>query len=330
MIKQNVGFLGLGCYIPEKVITNFDLEKMVDTTNEWILERTGIRERHVAAPEEATSDLAIKAGQRAIADAGLTAADLDLIIVATAFPDHVFPSTACTVQNALGAVNAAAFDLAACCSGFVYGSAVASQLIASGLYQHVLVIGAEALSKMTNWHDRNTCILFGDGAGAAVLGNVEAGYGIKAIDLGADGSGVPYLFMPAGGSRKPASHGTVDAKEHFITMNGKEVFKFAVRVMGRSALKVLKEAGLTAADIDLLIPHQANSRIVDSAAKRLKLPAEKIMVNLDKYGNTSGASIPIALCEARDAGRLHKGDNVVMTGFGGGLTWASILVKWHK
>ncbi len=330
MSKQSVGFIGLGCYIPEKTMTNYDLEKLVETSNEWIVERTGIKERHIAAPEEATSDLAVIAAQRAIADAGLTSEDIDLVIVATESPDTKFPSTACMVQDKIGATHAAAFDLSAGCSGFVYGSAVASQMIATGLYKYVLVVGAETLSRIMNWEDRNTCVLFGDGAGAAVLGPVEEGYGIEGIDLGADGSGGHYLIQPAGGSRKPASHETVDAKEHFIHMNGNEVFKFAIKIMGRSALRVLDKAGLTKDDIDLLIPHQANIRIINSAAKRLKLSPEKIVVDVDKYGNTSAASIPIAMCEARDEGRLIKGENVLLVGFGAGLTWASIVVKWHK
>lgn len=330
MMKQSVGFLGMGCYIPEKIITNYDLEKMVDTNNEWIVDRTGIKERHIAAPEEATSDLAVKAAKLAIADAGLTAEDIDLVIVATETPDTKFPSTACLVQHEIGATHAAAFDLSAGCSGFVYGSAVASQFIATGLYKHVLVIGAETLSRIMNWQDRNTCVLFGDGAGAAVLGKVDDGYGILSIDLGADGGGGPHLILPAGGSRKPASHETVDACEHSIHMNGNDVFKFAIKIMPKTALRVLEKAGLKKDDIDLLIPHQANVRIIDSAAKRLRLSQDKIMVNVEKYGNTSAASIPIAMCEARTEGRLKKDDNVLLVGFGAGLTWASILVKWHK
>jgi 3-oxoacyl-[acyl-carrier-protein] synthase-3 len=330
MIKQSVGYLGVGCYIPEKVITNKDLEKMVDTSDEWIVERSGIRERHVAAPEQATSDLAIIAAKRALEDAGITADQLDLIIVATESPDTKFPSTACILQDKLGATHAAAFDLAAGCTGFVYSSIVASQMIATGLYKYVLVVGAETLSRILNWHDRNTCILFGDGAGAAVMGPVEEGYGIQAVDMGAEGSGGKYLDMPAGGSRRPASHETVDNMEHYIHMNGKEVFKFAIKVMGRSASKVIAKAGLKNEDIDLLIPHQANIRIIDNAAKRLGLPVEKVMINIEKYGNTSAACIPIAMTEAKAAGRLHKGDNVVLVGFGAGLTWASILLKWNK
>ena len=320
MNKPAVGFLGLGYYVPEKVLTNFDLEKMVDTSDDWIVERTGIRERHIAAPEQATSDLAFIAAQRALEDAGLKAEDLDLIVVGTESPDMKFPSVACMLQNRLGASHAAAFDLAAGCSGFVYACGIASQTIVSGLYKHVLVVGAETL----------TCILFGYGAGAAVLGPVEEVYGILSVDLGADGSGGKFLNMPAGGSRRPASIETVEAKEHCIHMVGKEVFKFAVKVMGRSVLSALDKIGMGKEDIDLLIPHQANQRIIDSAAKRLKLSMDKIFVNLEKYANTSAASIPIALCQARDAGRLHKGENVVMVGFGAGLTYGSLVVKWQK
>lgn len=329
-MKKSIGFLGLGCYIPEKILTNFDLEKIVNTNNEWIVERTGIKARHIAAPDEATSDMAIKAAEKAIQDAGITSEEIDLVIVATESPDTKFPSTACLVQNAVGAKRAAAFDLSAGCSGFVYGVAVASQMISGGLYKKVLVVGAETLSRIVNWEDRNTCVLFGDGAGAAVIGEVEEGYGILGIDLGADGAGGVHLIQPAGGSRKPASHETIEAKEHFIHMNGNDVFKFAIRIMGKTALRVLEKGGLKKDDIDLLIPHQANIRIIDSAAKRLKLPLEKVMVNVEKYGNTSAASIPIAICEAREQGRLKKGDNVLLVGFGAGLTWASIVLKWDK
>jgi 3-oxoacyl-[acyl-carrier-protein] synthase-3 len=330
MTSSAVGFLGMGYYVPEKVLTNFDLEKMMDTSDEWIVTRTGIRQRHIAAPDQATSDLALIAAKRALEDAGLTAEDIDLIVVATESPDMKFPSVACILQDKLGASHAAAFDLAAGCSGFIYGCGIASQTIASGLYRHVLVVGAETLSRILNWHDRSTCIIFGDGAGAAVLGPVEPGYGILAVDLGAKGAGGPFLTLPAGGSRLPASHETVDAGDHYLHMNGSEVFKFAVKVVGTSTLKVLKKAGLGKADIDLLVPHQANMRIIASAAKRLNLPMEKIMVNLDKYANTSAASVPIALCEARDQGRVHKNDRIVMVGFGAGLTYGSLVVKWQR
>lgn len=325
-----MGFLGMGSYVPEKIMTNYDLEKLVDTSNEWIVERTGIRQRHIAAPEQATSDLAFIAAQRALDDANLKAEDLDLIVVASESPDMKFPSVACMLQDRLGASHAAAFDLGAGCTGFAYACGIVSQTIASGLYKHVLVVGAETLSRILDFTDRNTCILFGDGAGAAILGPVEDGYGILSVDLGADGSGGKYLNMPGGGSRHPASHETVDHHEHFIHMNGKEVFKFAVRVLGRSVMKALDKIGMTKNDIDLLVPHQANVRIIDSAAKRLDLPLNKVMVNVDQYANTSAASIPIALCDARDQGRLKRDEIVVLVGFGAGLTYGSLVIKWQK
>lgn len=329
-MTRAVGILGMGHYVPEKILTNFDLEKMVETSDQWITERTGIKQRHIAAPEEATSDLCYNVAMIALKDAGVAPEELDLVIVATASPDHVFPSTACLVQDRIGAKNAAAFDLAAGCSGFVYSLGVASQMIATGLYKHALIIGAETLSRIMNWTDRNTCVLFGDGAGAAVLGPVEEGYGVLGIDMGADGSGGKYLIQPAGGSRNPASPETVEANDHTIHMNGPEVFKFAIQIMGKTAKRALAKANMKAEDLDMLFPHQANLRIISSAAKRLKMPMEKVWVNVDKYANTSAASIPIALCEAQAAGALKKGDNILLDGFGAGLTWASIVLKWSK
>lgn len=329
-MTRAVGILGMGHYVPEKILTNFDLEKMVETSDQWITERTGIKQRHIAAPEEATSDLCYNAAMVALKDAGIAPEEIDLVIVATASPDHVFPSTACLVQDRIGAKNAAAFDLAAGCSGFVYSLGVASQMIATGLYKHALIIGAETLSRIMNWTDRNTCVLFGDGAGAAVLGPVEEGYGVLGIDMGADGSGGKYLIQPAGGSRNPASPETVEANDHTIHMNGPEVFKFAIQIMGKTAKRALAKANMKAEDLDMLFPHQANLRIISSAAKRLKMPMEKVWVNVDKYANTSAASIPIALCEAQAAGALKKGDNILLDGFGAGLTWASIVLKWSK
>ena len=329
-MEKAVGILGLGCYVPEKVLTNHDLEKIVETSDEWIVERTGIKNRHIAAEGEATSDMSVIAAERALADAGVSPEEIELVIVATASADHAFPSTACLVQDRIGAKNAAAFDLSAGCSGFVYSLGVASQMVKSGLYKKALIVGAETLSRIMNWEDRNTCVLFGDGAGAAVIGEVEEGLGVLGIDLGSDGSGGKYLFQPAGGSRKPASHETVDAKEHFIHMNGNEVFKFAIQIMGKTAKRALANAGLEPADVDLLVPHQANIRIINSAAKRLKMPMEKVWVNVDKYGNTSAASIPIALCEAQEQGMMKKGDTVLLVGFGAGLTWTSIVLKWSK
>lgn len=331
-MKENraVGIIGLGCYVPEKVITNHDLEKMVDTSDEWIVERTGIKERRIADSDTATSDLAIEAAQEALADAGVAAEELDLIIVATATPDMFFPSVACIIQDKLKAINAAAFDLAAGCSGFVYGLVTGSQFIKTGLYNKVLVIGAETLSKILDWTDRNTCVLFGDGAGAAVLGPVEPGCGIVGVELGAEGSGGKFLQLPAGGSRLPASAQTVSDKKHYVHMAGNEVFKFAIKVMGEAAIRALENAGLSHEDVDCFIPHQANIRIIQSAAKRLNVSMDKVLVNVDKYGNTSAASIPIALKEAVESGKVKKGDTIVLVGFGAGLTWASCVIKWCK
>ncbi len=329
-MTRSVGILGVGHYVPEKILTNQDMEKIVDTTDEWITERTGIKQRHIAAPEEATVDLAVNAAKEALADAKVAPEELDLIIVGTATPDHQFPSTACEVQAAIGAKNAAAFDLAAGCSGFVYGLTVASQMIKAGLYNKILVIGAETLSRIMNWTDRNTCVLFGDGAGAAVIGEVEEGLGVLGIDWGADGTGGKHLLQPAGGSRKPASPETVAANEHTIVMNGPEVFKFAIQIMGKSAKRAMTAAGWALEDLDMLFPHQANLRIITSAAKRLKCPMDKVWVNVDKYANTSAACIPIALTEAQAAGKLHKGDKIVLVGFGAGLTWGSVALKWAK
>jgi 3-oxoacyl-[acyl-carrier-protein] synthase III len=323
-----VGIIGTGSYLPEKVLTNKDLENMVDTTDEWIVSRTGIRERRIAAEDQASSDLALEASRKAIQAAGLTADQLDLIIVATVTPDMMFPATACLLQDRLGAKKAAAFDLSAACSGFLYGIATASQFIESGMYRYALVVGVDCLSKITNWEDRNTCVLFGDGAGAVVLGPVEEGSGFLSFELGADGSGGDLLKQPAGGSRMPASRDTVDERLHTISMVGREVFKFAVRVMGNAAEEALSKAGLTKEDIDFLVPHQANTRIIDAAVKRFGLSEEKVIINLDRFGNMSSASIPVALDEALHQGRIKKGNTLVLVGFGGGLTWGAAVLKW--
>ncbi len=330
MDEKFVGILGLGSYVPETVVTNKDLEKMVDTTDEWIIARTGIRERRIVYEGEATSDLATKAAQMALVDAGVSAKEIDLIVVATVTPDMPFPSVACLVQNNLRATNAAAFDITAVCSGFVYGLVIGSQFIKSGTYRKVLVIGAETLSKITDWTDRNTSIVFGDGSGAVVLGETPSGFGILGMNLGADGMGGDLLKVPAGGSRQPASEETVSQRLHFISMNGAEVFKFAVKIMGEAAIKALENANISPADIAYLVPHQANIRIIQAAAKRLGLPMDKVIVNVDKYGNTSAASIPIALAEAVQSGKIKNGDVIVLVGFGGGLTWASSVIKWFK
>ena len=328
--EKAVGIIGIGSFVPEKILTNKDLEKIVDTNDEWISERTGIKVRHIVADGENTSDIAAKAAERALKDAGLTADDIDLIVVATATPDMLFPATACLVQNKLKAGKAAAYDLAAGCSGFMYAIVTASQFIKTGLYKHVLVIGAESLSRILDWTDRNTCVLFGDGAGAVVLGEVPEGYGLLGSNLGADGSGGDLLCLPAGGTSRPATEETVRERLHFVHMAGNEVFKFAVKVMGEAALNALEHAQIDTSEVDWLIPHQANIRIIQSAAKRLKMPMEKVIVNVDKYGNTSSASIPIALEEAIHDGRIKSGQVITMVGFGAGLTWASAVMRWYR
>lgn len=327
-MRSKVGILATGSYVPDKVITNHELERMVDTSHDWIVSRTGIRERRTASEEQASSDLAYEASMTALKKAGVDAEQLDLIIVATVTPDTSFPSTANILQHRLGAKKAASFDLSAACSGFLYGVATAAQFIETGLYRHALVVGVDCLSKIVDWTDRNTCILFGDGAGAAVLGPVEEGYGFKSFNLGSDGSGGDLLQVPAGGSRLPASIETIANRQHFIQMSGSDVFKFAVRVMETSAKSVIEKAGLTIEDIDLLVPHQANIRIIDSAVKRLGLPDEKVVVNLNRYGNMSAASIPVALDESVQSGRINEGDNLVLVGFGGGLTWGASVLRW--
>jgi 3-oxoacyl-[acyl-carrier-protein] synthase-3 len=323
-----VGIIGTGKYVPEKILTNQDLEQMVETNDEWIVTRTGIKERRIAAEGEATSDLALKAAKIAINAAGITAEQLDLIVVATVTPDMSFPSTACILQEKLGAKKAAAFDLSAACSGFIYGLANAAQFIATGTYQYALVIGAECLSRITDYTDRNTCILFGDGAGAAVLGQVAEGRGFQSFELGADGSGGELLKVEGGGSRCPATPESLDQGRHFIYMAGREVFKFAVRIMGSAAEEALRKAGMNKQDIDLLVPHQANIRIIESALQRLELTEDKCVINLSKYGNSSAASIPIALAEAVEEGRTKEGDCIVLVGFGGGLTWGASVMIW--
>lgn len=322
-----VGILGTGMYVPDRVLTNQELEQMVETNDEWIVTRTGIRERRIAAEHQATSDLAVEAAKEAMDKAGITAEQLDLIVVATITPDMAFPSTACIIQEKLGAKKAAAFDLSAACSGFIYGLANASNFIANGMYKYALVIGAECLSKITDYTDRNTCILFGDGAGAVVLGEVEEGRGFKSFELGADGSGGELLKV-CGGSRNPLSQELLDQRSHYIYMEGREVFKFAVRIMGSAAEESLRKAGMDKNDIDYLIPHQANIRIIQSALQRLELSEDKCVVNVDRYGNVSAGSIPIALAEADRENRFKKGDRLVLVGFGGGLTWGASTLVW--
>jgi 3-oxoacyl-[acyl-carrier-protein] synthase-3 len=323
-----VGVLGTGKYVPERILTNQELETMVETNDEWIVSRTGIRERRIAAEGQATSDLCFEASKVALSNAGITADQLDLIIVATITPDMSFPSTACILQEKLGAKKAAAFDLSAACSGFVYGLANATNFIATGTYKYALVIGADCLSKITDYTDRNTCILFGDGAGAVVIGEVPEERGFKSFELGADGTGGPLLKIEGGGSRNPASQNSLDQRLHYIYMAGAEVFKFAVRIMGNAADEALRKAGWEKSDIDLLVPHQANMRIIQSSLNRLELSEDKCMINLDKYGNMSAASIPVALAEASEQGRLNEGDRLILVGFGGGLTWGATALVW--
>lgn len=323
-----VGIASLGAYLPGKVLTNQDLEQMVDTTDEWIRTRTGISERRIAAPDQATSDLAIAAARQALARADWPADKLDLIIVASVTPDMFFPSTASLVQGALGAKRAGAFDLQVGCTGFIYGLVMAASGIAAGAFESVLLISAECLSRITDWQDRSTCVLFGDGAAAALIRPTEADRGLLAFALGNDASGADKLKIVAGGSRKPASEETVRNREHFLIMEGNEVFKFAVRVMEEASLLVLERAGLDISNVDLLVPHQANVRIIDAAAKRLELPPERVLSNVDRYGNTSSASIPLALEEAVQTGRLHAGDVALCVSFGAGLSWAAAVLRW--
>jgi 3-oxoacyl-[acyl-carrier-protein] synthase-3 len=312
------------------VLTNGDLSEMVDTSDEWIRTRTGIRERHVAMDGETTAKMAFYAAQRALEIARLRPAQLDLIIVATVTPDHLFPASACLVQDMLGANHAAAFDLSAGCTGFVYGLSVAASMLSSGMYRTALVIGAETLSSIIDWSDRSTCVLFGDGAGAVVLQVGENEGGVLATSLGSDGSGGDLLCLPAGGSRIPTSQRSLSEGLHFVRMNGREVFRFAVKVMHASTIEVLKKAGLSLQNLKLLIPHQANQRIIDAAARSLNLPDEKVFSNVEWYGNTSAASIPIALSEAAEAGSIQPGDLIVCVGFGAGLTWGATAVRWTR
>lgn len=319
---------GWGMAVPEKVLTNADLEKMVETSDAWIRERTGIRERRIAAPEEHPSVLGARAALKALEVARLHPREVELIICATSSPEYLFPATACLIQDAIGAAKAGAFDLLAACSGFIYAVQMAAQAIRSGAIQNALVIGAETLSRITNWKDRNTCILFGDGAGAFVLQASDQPGGVLAAVMHSDGSGGNLLILPAGGSRMPASLDTVSNGHHYIYMDGREVFRFAIRVLAQSTLEVVEKAGLQLEDIRWIIPHQANYRIIEAAARGLKLPMERFIMNLDRYGNTSTASIPIATCEAAEKGLLKAGDKIVFTGFGAGLTWGALIAEW--
>lgn len=324
---RRVGIIGLGSYLPKKILTNFDLEKMVDTSDEWIRTRTGICERRIADASEATSDLATFAAKQALKNAKLSPEDVQLIIVATITPDRQFPATSCIVQARLGTNTAACFDISAACSGFIHGLIVAQQFVANGTYDNALVIGAELLSRFIDWKDRSTCVLFGDGAGAAVVAPVKSG-GIVSTYLGTDGNRSDLLMVPAGGSRMPASHKTISEGLHYVKMEGNEVFKYAVRVMAEAAQRALHKARLTTKEVDCLIPHQANIRIIEAAAKRTGIPMEKVYVNVDRYGNMSAASTVVALCEAVGEGRVKKGDNIVLVAFGSGFVWGSCVIKW--
>jgi 3-oxoacyl-[acyl-carrier-protein] synthase-3 len=319
---------GWGMAVPERVLTNHDLEKLVDTTDDWIRSRTGICERRIANDEETTASLATEAALRALEVARLNPVDLDLIIVSTSSPEHIFPATACLVQDRLGAFKAGAFDLLAACTGFIYALNTASQAIRSGSARNALVIGSETLSRMINWQDRNTCILFGDGAGAFVLQASEEPAGVLSSVMRSDGSGGDLLSVPAGGSRLPTSFDTLRDGLHYIHMDGREVFRFATRVMAQATQDAVESAHLTLDDIQVFIPHQANQRIIEAAVRSLKISMDRWVINLDRYGNTSTASIPIATCEAVQQGRLKPGDKVVFVGFGAGLTWGATVAEW--
>lgn len=310
---MKAGIVGIGRYLPEKILTNHDLEKMMDTSDEWIRTMTGIEERRIAADDVDTSDMALAAAHKAIQDAGITPDEIDLILVATVTPDSPFPSVSCRIQEKLGAFKAAAMDISAACAGFMYGIVTGKQFIETEVYKNVLVVGVEKLSKITDWSDRNTAVLFGDGAGAVVLGPVSENRGILSFELGADGTGAKHLYQ-----------------DEYIIMNGREVFKFAVRQMGESCINVLEKAGLTKDDVDFLVPHQANIRIMEASRQRLELPIEKMSKTINKYGNTSAASIPISIVEELEAGKIKDDDLIVMVGFGGGLTWGAIAIRWGK
>jgi 3-oxoacyl-[acyl-carrier-protein] synthase III len=310
---MNAGVVGIGRYLPDRIVTNADLEKVMDTSDEWIRTRTGIEERRIAADDVDTSDMAYEAAKKAIENAGISPEEIDLILTATVSPDRPFPTVSCMLQERLGAKKAAAMDISAACAGFMYGIVTAKQFIETNVYKYVLVIGVEKLSKITNWDDRNTAVLFGDGAGAAIIGPVSGNRGIISFELGADGTGGKHLYQ-----------------DEYIIMNGREVFKFAVRQMGESCINVLEKAGLKKEEVDFFIPHQANIRIMEASRQRLEVPEEKMSKTVNKYGNTSSASIPISLVEELEAGKIKDDDVIVMVGFGGGLTWGAIAIRWGK
>jgi len=325
---QKIAITGLGSFLPEKILSNADLEKMVDTSDEWILKRTGIRQRRIVEDGVATSDLAAKASLSALEDAKLSPSELDLIITSTVTPDHLFPSTSCYIQDKIGAVNAGAFDILAACAGFVYALSIAQGFISSGAMNNILVVGAECLSKFTDYKDRTSCVLFGDGAGAAVVQKSKGNSGLLSFVLGADGSNADILILPGGGSRIPPSEESVKQRLHYMKIKGKEVFKLATNNLVHLIEKTLNKSGISKSEIDLLVPHQSNIRIIKAAMKKLDIPMEKVYVNIDKYGNTSSASVPIALDEAKRTNRIHDGDLVLLAALGGGLTWSSALLRW--
>lgn len=326
--NRRIKITGTGFYVPDKVLTNSDLEKMVDTSDEWIVTRTGIRERRIASDDQAVSDLAIEAGRRTLEDAGIGVKDIDLILMATSTPDTIFPSTACWIQKGLKADHIPAFDVSAGCTGFLYGMILAESMILNGTAKRILFIGGELLTKVMNWKDRNTCVLFGDGAGAVVLEESEDESGMLSFYWSADGKLGDLLSQPAGGTRIPASAESVASNLHYLQMKGNEVFKHAVKRMGEAALEALEKAGLTRDDVDCFIPHQANIRIIEATGRRLKLPREKVYVNIQKYGNTSVATIPISIHELKMAGKLKKGSIILMDAFGAGFTWAAVAYRW--
>lgn len=320
--------IGTGSFVPTRILTNFDLEKIVETSNEWIVSRSGIKERRIVEDGTVSSDLALGASKIALKEAGLEPDQIDLILVGTVTPDYLLPSTACILQDKLKIKNAAVMDIVAACSGFIYGLSIASAFITSGQFKNVLVIGVETLSKITNWSDRNTCVLFGDGAGAAVVTATTEEKGILGTFISGDGSLANLLHIPVGGTKVPLTRENIEQKQQYIQMAGSEVFKSAVRAMEDAAVHIIQKVGLSAEEINLVIPHQANIRIIEALAKRLKLPMEKVYVNIDRYGNTSAASVPIALDEARKKGLVKEGDHTVLVAFGGGFTWGSAVIKW--
>lgn len=326
--NQKASITGIGSYLPNKVLTNYDLEKMVDTSNDWIIQRTGIKERRIVENGVTTSDIATQASLRAMEDAGVSPKDLDMIITSTITPDHIFPSTSCYIQQKIGATRACAFDILAACAGFIYAMSIGQSFINSGAMKTVLVVGAECLSKITDYTDRTTCVLFGDGAGAVIIQRNPVKHEILSSSLAADGSEADVLIMPGGGARNPASLESVQQRLHYIQFKGKEVFKLAINNITNLILQTTRENGLTLDDIDLIIPHQSNLRIIEATMEKLGLPMEKAFVNIDKYGNTSSASVPIAMDEARKEGRLRKGNIVMLVAFGGGLTWGSSVIRW--